>query len=291
MTRAARDETRAWRGLRLGPLAIPDWLLFVGLAVVPIGFMLLRSLGEVDPITLDVEVTGSLDSYRRLFSDLYRPVFIRSFTLSLATMVLCLVIGVPAALAASRLSPTWRTVALVAVMLPSFVNFTVRIFAWRGVLSTGGPLESVTGWQWLFRPPAVLIGMTTAYVPVFFLPAFVALSRVSPSLLDAAADLGARSLRQTWTVTLPLARSGIVAGVSLVGVLSVGEFVIPTLLGGGKVLLLGTILSERGAGRDQPIGGAITATVLGGALAVAVMVWLVRRLARVVDDRRSSVMS
>ena len=157
------------------------------------------------------------------------------------------------------------------------MNFTVRIFAWQGVLATGGPVESITGWQLLYRPPAVLIGMITAYVPLFILPAYVALSRVPRALTDAAADLGASRRQQLANITLPLALPGILTGAVAVGVLSVGEFVVPALLGGGKVLLLGNVLNERGAGRDQPLGGAITVTMLAMFAVTGVAVAMLRR--------------
>ena len=261
--------------LRLGPLVLPDWLLFVAVCLVPIGFMIVRSFGRVNPITLDVELTGTIDAYRTLFSSVYRPVLVRSLTLAALTVGMCLAIGTPAALALSRLPPRVRSIALVAVMLPSFVSFTVRIFAWQGVLATGGPIESVTGAQLLYRPPAVLIGMMTAYVPLFILPAYVALARVPHSMIEASADLGARHWRQMLTITFPLALPGIVTGAVLVGVLAIGEFIVPAVLGGGKVLLLGNILAERGAGRDQPLGGAITVFMLvtfaiGGAVVVLI---------------------
>ncbi len=263
--------------MRLGPLVVPDWLLVVVVCLVPLGFMVARSFGEADPVTLDVELTGSTQSYRSLFGDLYRPVLVRSLTLSVLTIALCLAIGTPAALSLSRLGGRARTRLLVAVMLSSFVSFTVRIFAWQGVLATGGPVESATGLQLLYRPPAVLIGMITAYVPLFILPAYVALSRVPRALLDAAADLGASRHQQLFNITLPLAAPGIVTGAVAVGVLSVGEFVVPALLGGGKVLLLGSVLAERGAGRDQPLGGAITTTMLVIFAMTALLTMVVRR--------------
>jgi spermidine/putrescine transport system permease protein len=263
--------------MRLGPLVIPDWILVVAVIVVPLGFMVARSLGEANPVTLDVEVTGSVQSYRTLFGSLYRPVITRSLTLAALNVGLCLVIGVPAALALARFDGRARTRRMVAVMLPSFVNFTVRIFSWQGVLATGGPVETMTGWQLLYRPPAVLIGMITAYVPLFILPAFVALSRVPRALTDAAADLGASRRQQLFHVTLPLAMPGILTGAVAVGVLSVGEFVVPALLGGGKVLLLGNVLNDRGAGRDQPLGGAITVTMLAIFAIAGLCIALVRR--------------
>ncbi len=230
--------------------------------MTPIVFMIVRSFGRADPTTLDVEMVGTIDSYRLLFSETYRPVLLRSLGLSVATVALCVVVGTPAALALSRLSERSRPMVLAIVMLPSFVSFTVRMFAVQGVLATGGPVESITGAQLLFRPPAVLIGMVTAYVPLFVLPAYVALMRVPPSLLDAAADLGAGHLRQVVSITVPLARGGIATGAVLVGVLSMGEFIVPSVLGGNRVLLLGSVLAERGAGRDQPLGGAITVFML-----------------------------
>jgi spermidine/putrescine transport system permease protein len=263
--------------MRLGALVIPDWLLVVVVCLVPLGFIVARSLGEANPVTLDVELTGSIESYRSLFGELYRPVLVRSLTLSALTVAMCLVIGTPAALALSRLEGSARTRRLVAVVLPSFVSFTVRIFAWQGILATGGPVEGSTGLQLLYRPPAVLIGMITAYVPLFILPAYVAFARVPRALTDAAADLGASYRQQLLGITLPLGAPGIITGSIAVGVLSIGEFVVPALLGGGKVLLLGNVLADRGAGRDQPLGGAITTTMLVLFAVVGVVAWLWRR--------------
>jgi ABC-type spermidine/putrescine transport system permease subunit I len=243
--------------------------------------MVTRSFGRVSPITLDFELTGTFDAYRTLLSPTYRPVVIRSLVVSVLTVLLCLLLGTPTALALSRLQGKRRNRVLLAVMMPSFVSFTVRIFALQGVLARGGPLDSVTGLQLLYRPPAVLIGMITAYVPLFVLPAYVSLSRVPSSLLDAAADLGAHHVRQMTTVTLPMALPGLATGAVLVGVLATGEFIIPAVLGGGKVLLLGNILSERGAGRDQPLGGAITVAMLVSFALAGMVVLASRRRAAV----------
>ena len=127
--------------MRLGPLVVPDWVLVVFVCLVPVAFMVTRSFGRANPITLDIELTGTIDSYRTLLSGVYRPVLLRSLGLSALTVAMCLLVGTPAALALSRLEGRSRNLALVAVMLPSFVSFTVRIFAWQGVLATGGPVE------------------------------------------------------------------------------------------------------------------------------------------------------
>jgi ABC-type spermidine/putrescine transport system permease subunit I len=240
----------------------PGLLLAIAAVIVPVGVLIAFSFGTTDSLTQEVTVTGTLQPYRVLLGELYRPVILRSLTLAAITVGACLCLGTPAALALSRLGPAAQRRALIAVMLPSFVSFTVRIFAWQGLLGTGGPLETITGRSWLYTPTGVAIGMAASYLPLYVLPAYVALTRVPRSVIDAGADLGATPWRLTRTVTLPLARSGIVTGAVLVGVLASGEFIVPSVLGGGKVLLIGKVLSERGAGRDKPLGGAIVVLLL-----------------------------
>ncbi len=280
MSRTGRTGGRRTGRLRLGVLAIPDSGLAIVGFIAPVALLLAYSLGRADPLTQDVQVTGTVQAYRTLFSDLYRPVLARSFGLAAMTVALCLAVGTPAALAMARLPTRWRSRAVVAVLLPSFVSFTVRIFAIQGLIGTGGPIESLTGRSLLYSRTGVLIGMATAYIPLFVLPAYGALARLSPSLVDAAADLGARRWRQTWNITLPLAAPGLLTGAVLVGVLALGEFIVPTVLGGGKVLLIGKVLAERGAGRDKPLGGAIVMLLLVVAALFALVVGGLRRWER-----------
>lgn len=263
---AATERTGGQRAL-----AVPDVLLVAVAVIIPLVFVVVRSFARVDPVTLTIDQVWTWDAYRTMFSPTYRPVLLRSLGLAGLTVVLCVAVGTPAALAISRLSDRWRTVALVVVLLPSFVNFTVRIFAWQGLLANGGPVQTLFGVRWLYQTPGVAVGMITAYVPLYLLPVVAALHRAPPEVFEAAADLGAGPWRTLWRVTLPLARVGLVTGVGVVGVLSLGEFVVPTLLGGGRVMLVGNLLAERGAGRDQPLAGALTAALLltlavGGAL-------------------------
>jgi ABC-type spermidine/putrescine transport system permease subunit I len=263
--------------LRLGPLAVPDYLLAILLALVPVGALIVISFGSTDPVTLDTEITGTIGSYRTLFGDDFRPVLTRSFALAGLAVALCVGIGTPAALALSRLPGRTQRLAVAAVIAPSFVSFAVRIFALRGLLGAGGPVAAATGETLLFRPPAVLIGMSMTYLPLYVLPAYVALSRVRSSLLEAAADLGAQRWRQTRSVVLPLAAPGLVTGAALVGVLAVGEFLVPAVLGGNKVLLLGSVLADRGAGRGQPLAGAIVVLMLATFAVIGLLTVAARR--------------
>jgi spermidine/putrescine transport system permease protein len=267
--------------------ATPDLLVVAGFFLAPLGVLVAYSFGRQNSLTQDVSITGTLRAYRLLFSDLYRPVLWRSATLSLVCLLICLVLGVPAAIAIRRCSPMMQRRLLIAIMLPSFISFTVRIYAWVGLLGASGPVagltEAVTGTKvvLLYRPASVLIGMITAYVPLFLLPVFVSMQRVPQSLLDASTDLGAGSLTAVRTVLLPLAAPGIVTGSALVAIIAMGEFLIPAVLGGGKVLLLGTLLVEQAGGRNKPLGGAIATTLLVAMLTVALIASLWhRRLSR-----------
>jgi spermidine/putrescine transport system permease protein len=257
--------------------ATPDLFVTALFFVAPLGVLVAYSFGRQNSLTQNVSVTGTLRAYRLLFSDLYRPVLYRSGLLSIACLIICLLIGVPAALALTRLSPRSQRLTLIAIVFPSFISFTVRIYAWVGLLGNQGPVASISerivGHRivLLFRPGSLLIGMITAYVPLFLLPVYVSLQRVRPSLVEAAMDLGGRPFTTVRTVLLPLAAPGIVTGSALVMILALGEFLIPTVLGGGKVLLLGTLLAEQAGGRNKPLGGAIAMTLLLGMAAIALV--------------------
>ncbi len=253
---------RSSRRDRLVGLSAAELVLAALGFVVPLGLLVAYAFGESDYLTFDVAITGSLDSFRKLFSDVYRPVITRSLTLAAVTVAGCVAIGTPAALAISRCSPRVARGLTLAIVAPAFVSFAVRVHAWSNLLGHEGVVERLTGADLLFDPRGVAIGMLGSYVPLYILPVVVALGRVEAETVDAAADLGARRSTTTRTVVLPLARSGIVTGAVLVGVLAIGEYIIPTVLGGGKVLLLGNLLADQAGGRDQPVGGAIALLIL-----------------------------
>ncbi len=243
-------------------LSVVELLLATAGFVVPLAVLVAYAFGASDYLTFDVAVTGTVDSFRKLFSDVYRPVLARSFGLAAATVVGSVAIGTPAALAISRLAPRTARLVLLAVIAPAFVSFTVRVHAWSNLLGADGAVERVTGARWLFEPTGVALGMLGVYLPLYVMPVVLALGRVDVHIRESAADLGARRLAVTRTVVLPLARSGIITGMVLVGVLALGEYIVPTVLGGGKVLLLGNVLADQAGGRDQPLGGAVAVVVL-----------------------------
>lgn len=259
------DARRARRGDRLLPLALPELVLVVGGFAAPLAVLVAYAFGESDALTFDVTVTGTLDPLRKLFGDTYRPVVVRSLALSALTVLGCLVVGTPAALAISRLGPRRSRAALLAILAPAFVSFTVRVHAWSNLLGSDGVVETITGTRLLFRPGGVALGMAATYLPLYVLPVTLAFGRIAPALLESAADLGAGRWTTTRRVVLPLGRAGIVTGSVLVGVLAIGEYIVPTVLGGGRVLLVGNLLADQAGGRDQPLGGAIALVVVGAA--------------------------
>ncbi len=280
----AVSRSAASRGSSIGRLfSAPDVVLALTGFVAPLLVLVAYSFGKADSLTQDVSIIGTIRSYRLLFSDLYRPVFVRSAALSLASLALCIAFGVPTALAISRFRTGVQRWLMVMMLFPSFVSFTVRIYAWAGLLGNQGPVASVSKLIFghpivlLFRPGSLLIGMLTAYLPLFVLPVLTSLQQVDAVLVETAADLGADTGRVTRRVLLPLAAPGIVTGATLVSILALGEFLIPTVLGGGKVLLLGTLLAEQAGGRNKPLGGAIATTLMVTMLLLALLGSVVQR--------------
>ncbi len=185
-----------------------------------------------------------------LFQTLYIEAYLRSVWYALCTAILCLLIGYPFAYFIARSSPSVRPALLMMVMLPFWTSFLLRVYAWKGILADQGVLNQllmVLGIvdepvQMLYTNVSMLVGMTYVYLPFMVLPLYANLVKMDFRLLEAAYDLGASPLRAFWLVTVPLSKAGIVAGFMLVFIPSVGEFVIPSLLGGPENLMIGRVV-------------------------------------------------
>ena len=185
-----------------------------------------------------------------LFQTLYIEAYLRSVWYAMCTAILCLLIGYPFAYFIARSAPSVRPALLMMVMLPFWTSFLLRVYAWKGILADQGVLNQllmVLGIvdepiQMLYTNVSMLVGMTYVYLPFMVLPLYANLVKMDFRLLEAAYDLGASPLRAFWLVTVPLSRAGIVAGFMLVFIPSVGEFVIPSLLGGPENLMIGRVV-------------------------------------------------
>lgn len=232
------------------------------------------------PIVEWVEEAGELylairlrvQNYLTLLSDgLYLAAFASSLRIAATATVLALLVGFPIALGMARCRPQVRPFLLLAVMLPFWTSFLIRVYAWMGILRNDGLLNALLLWLGLIDRPlvilnteaAVLIGIVYSYLPFMILPIFANLDKHDPSLLEAAVDLGCRPWKAFWRITVPLARPGILAGCFLVFIPAVGEFVIPDLLGGADTLMIGrTLWLEFFTNRDWPLASAVAILML-----------------------------
>lgn len=212
-----------------------------------------------------VEWSFSFENYRRLFDPLYALIFFRSLGLAALTTALCLILALPLAWAVATLPTGWRFPALVVLALPFLVNMISRIYAIRGMIGFGGPLE-VFG-QWVERGDltwiVVLYGMISSYFIFLFFPVYVAFEKFDYLQVEAAQDLGARSWTIFARVFWPQLRRSVIAGSMMVFVPALGEFVIPDLLGGAKTMLAGNLVSEQFLKtRDWPFGSALAVVMV-----------------------------
>ena len=203
--------------------------------------------------------------------DLYRDAALSSLAYALGATAILALIGTPIAAAMARASPQRQPLLVALVIVPFWTSFLIRIYAWIAILKPEGLLNAaflrigIVGQPLaiLDTPPAVLIGLTYAYLPFLVLPLYAVMSRLDRSLPEAAADLGAGPARVFFTVTLPLAYPGLAAGALLCFIPMVGEFVIPDLLGGSETLMLGRVLwSEFFSNRDWPLASAVAVLLL-----------------------------
>ncbi len=218
-------------------------------------------------ITLKIKVS----TYISLFQDdLYVKTYKNSLTSAFFTTVLCLLIGYPFAWFMARAKPSVRPALMMAVLLPFWTSFLLRIYAWKGILSTSGLLNQLLMSLGLIQEPlqllhtqtSLLIGMVYAHLPFMILPLYANLVKMDSRFFEAASDLGATPWQTFWLVVVPLSKSGIIAGAMLVFIPCVGEFVIPELLGGPDTLMIGKVLyDEFFSNNDWPMASAVTVVV------------------------------
>jgi putrescine transport system permease protein len=215
----------------------------------------------------------SADSFRLLASDaLYFFSYLKSLQVAGISTAILLVIGYPIAYGMARVSRAWQPLLVIAVVLPFWTSFLIRIYAWINILQRDGPLNDVlmrlhvidTPAAWLSSDTAIYIGVVYSYLPFMVLPLYAVLEKMDETLLEAAADLGCPQWKSFWLVTLPLSLPGVAAGALLCFIPIVGEFVIPDLLGGSETLMIGqTLWTEFFSNRDWPVAAAIAVALLG----------------------------
>jgi putrescine transport system permease protein len=240
-------------------LIAPPFLWLAVFFLLPLGVVAAISLAQsadtIPPYTAllthgpnGLQTSANLDNYRLIAGDLHA--YGNSLFYAALATVLCLLVGYPIAFAIARAPKAWRNPLLFFVILPFWTSLLIRVYAWIAILQPTGLLNRALARLGLIHVPLMLIyndfsvvlGLVYAYLPFMVLPLYGNLSQLDESLVEAAADLGARPSRVFRDIVLPLSLPGVAAGVLLVFIPAIGEFVIPDLLGGPGTLMVGKVL-------------------------------------------------
>lgn len=274
--------TLRWLTGRRAVIAVPA-LFLTAAFLVPFLIVLRISLSDMDTagspfggllsyadgiVMLKVKVANYL-----IIADdeLYLLTYLSSLKYAAITTAICLVVGYPFAYFMARARPSIRPVLMMLVMLPFWTSFLLRVYAWKGILANHGLLNDLLLALGIVSEPlqmmntsfSLVVGMVYAYLPFMILPLYANLVKMDVRFLEAAADLGATPFQAFWRVTVPLSKSGIIAGSMLVFIPSVGEYVIPELLGGPDTLMIGRQLwDEFFTNNDWPLASAVTVVVI-----------------------------
>ncbi len=269
-------EDRLWQRITVATPYL--WLLVFFL----LPFAIILKISLADPIIAQppYSKTISFDNFLFLLSDkMYALTYLKSVLMAAAATVFCLLLGFPMAYGIARSNPATRSLLLLLVVLPFWISFLLRVYAWMGLLNNYGVINNALIWlgltdqpiQIMYTDTAIFIGLTYSYLPFMILPLYATLERMDLDLVDAAMDLGASRTTAFWDITWPLARAGVIAGCLLVFIPAMGEYVIPYLLGGPETLLIGRVLfDEFFVNRDWPLASAV-AIVLLALLVVPIM--------------------
>jgi putrescine transport system permease protein len=285
-------QDQAWRRFAVG---IPYvWLLVFFLAP----FAIILKISLADPIIAQPPFTPTFDEFGQLLASgdnfkflltdkLYAVTYLRSLALAAGATLLCLALGFPMAYGIARSSASTRNLLLMLVVLPFWISFLLRVYAWMGLLNNHGVINNFLIWLGVIDQPlpmmytdfAIYVGLVYSYLPFMILPLYATLHRMDINLVDAAQDLGATPSRAFRDITWPLARPGVIAGCLLVFIPAIGEYVIPYLLGGPESLLIGRVLfDEFFVNRDWPLASSVAVVLL--LILVAPIILLQRSQAR-----------
>lgn len=268
-------------------IAVP-YLWLLALFLIPFLIVLKISLSDaavsIPPYTPQLDFSAGWAGIKAFLSELdfenylfltedplYWKAYLSSLKIALISTSLALLVGYPIAYGMAQAPDEWRATLLLLVILPFWTSFLIRVYSWIGILSNEGFLNQFLLWTGIISTPlvilntdtAVYIGIVYTYLPFMILPIYAALEKLDNSLLEAAEDLGCSRFSAFWLVTIPLSKAGIIAGCFLVFIPALGEFVIPSLLGGSDTLMIGKVLWEEFfSNRDWPVASAVAVILL-----------------------------
>lgn len=219
-----------------------------------------------------LEISPDFNSYKILFEDpFYLKILVNSFKLSLISTFFTFILGYPIAYVMSQAEPRSRLLLLILIIAPFWTALLIRVYGWMIILKNNGLLNQLLLWSGIIEQPlvilntqvSVVIGIIYTYLPFMVLPIYSSLLKIKPNVIEAAADLGSKPFSIFWQITFPLSLPGVIIGVFLVLIPALGEFVIPDLLGGAKIITIGKLLwTEFFMNRDWPMAAAITLVMI-----------------------------
>ena len=280
VSRTLRQVQSGWRSI---VIAVPFVWLFI-FFLAPFFIVAKISLAELaiasPPFSKMIEWTDGtiitirvvFDNFAYIFDDpLYARTYINSLKISIISTVFCLIIGYPMAYGIVRSGPVAKRLLLFSIILPFWTSFLLRVYAWMGLLADQGTINGVLislgiidePIRMLYTEFAVYIGIVYTYLPFMILPLYANIEKLDATLNEAAADLGSGPINTFFKITLPLTMPGIIAGSLLVFIPATGEYVIPDLLGGGNVQMIGRLLyNEFARNIDWPVACAVAIVLL-----------------------------
>ncbi|SEM16568.1 ABC transporter permease [Nonomuraea pusilla] len=272
----------ASRGRRLGAFVFlsPGLTYLIVLLLVPLGLMVSYTVfqrGRFGGVVYEF----TTENFSRLVDPLYLGVLGTSLRIAAVTTLIALLVGYPTAYLIAQLPNRWKTAALVAIVLPFWTNFLIRVYAWIMLLSGPGVVNSLLGTklELLYKEGTIVAGLLYSYLPLMVLPLYATIEKLDPQLREASANLGASAFTTFRKVTLPLTLPGVMTGCLFVFVPSFGNFVIPEMLGGNKTVMVGNLIRNQFlSARDWPFGSTL-ALALVAVLVVLLLVqsWAARR--------------
>lgn len=242
-------------------------VLFVGLPILYMFLLSFLSRAEV----WGVDFTFTLDNYKRILEPLYLGTFKESFQLAFLSTGIIALLGYPYGYFMARMNAVWKKRMMLLIMIPFWTSSLIRLYGWIIMFRSNGVLDKVLmglhitekPLKLLYTYPAVVVGMVYALLPFMILSVYSSAEKMDWTLVEAARDLGASSFKAFWTVTFKLTLPGLLSGVVLTFIPSMGLFFIADILGGNKIVLVGSIIQEQlTKGRNLPFAAALSAVLM-----------------------------
>lgn len=277
-----RRRRHAQLGILLGPVSVFLAVFFLcPLAIMMIYSMLAPGLyGGAEWVFYPDNfgrILGFANPEYEVFDPVYLSIFLRSLRIALITVVVTLAVCYPAAFQVSRLPERWKTFALFLITLPFFASLIVRLFVWVLILKKTGFANMVLQALGIVSQPvdliytegAIILGMVYIFIPFMFLPVYASVEKLDWSLVRASQDLGANGFQTFRRVIFPLTLPGVIGGSIIVFIPALGNFIVPAVLGGAKVMMLGNLIEQQFlSARNWPFGAALAMLVMAAVLSI-----------------------